>query len=141
MSCHQTCSAGTCLDLIMVLRVFLLAVLSILFLQSGLDKVFNWKGNLEWLKGHFANSLFKNIVPLLLSVLTVQEVLAGTLSLAGIFVYLITGITAPAVWGIILGLTSFVSLFLGQRLAKDYAGAGGLVPYMILNALALYLFV
>lgn len=140
MECHQTC-ASSCIDLIMVLRVFGLAIMSILFLQSGLDKITDWKGNLEWLTGHFAKSPFKNIVPAILGVLTFQEVLTGFLCLGGIFAYLIAGITLPAIIGLIVGLSSFVALFLGQRLAKDYAGAGALVPYMIFNVLILYIFI
>ena len=48
------------LSLMQVLAVFFLAIL---FLQSGLDKVFDWKVNLEWLKSHFANSILGNVVP------------------------------------------------------------------------------
>ena len=31
-------------------------LVAILFIQSGLDKVFDWKGNLEWLTGHFSKT-------------------------------------------------------------------------------------
>ena len=34
--------------------LFAALLVSILFIQSGLDKVFDWIGNVEWLKGHFA---------------------------------------------------------------------------------------
>jgi hypothetical protein len=33
-----------------------LGFLAILFLQSGIDKVVDRRGNLEWLNGHFAKS-------------------------------------------------------------------------------------
>lgn len=139
MHCSQSCLQS--LDLIYVLRVFGLLILAILFLQSGVDKITDWKGNLGWLKGHFANSPFRNVVPLVLGILTVQEMLAGLLSLGGLVIYLVTGQTFTAVLGVIIGLSAFVALFLGQRLAKDYAGAAGLVPYMIFNAGVLFLFV
>lgn len=138
MSCSHSCLQT--LDLLLVLRVFGLLVLAILFLQSGLDKISDRKGNLGWLKGHFANSPFKNVVPVVLGILTVQEVLAGILCLAGLGIYIACGTTLTAVIGVIVSLSAFVSLFLGQRLAKDYAGAGGLVPYMILAAGTLWLF-
>jgi len=115
--------------------------MAILFLQSGLDKISDWKGNLGWLKGHFANSPFKNIVPLILGILTVQEVLTGVLCLAGGIIMLVNGQKDIAVIGLLIGLSSFLALFLGQRMAKDYAGAASLVPYMLLNAFLLYLFV
>ena len=40
-------------------------MLSILFIQSGLDKVFDWKGNLEWLNGHFSKTFLGGFVPIL----------------------------------------------------------------------------
>ena len=39
--------------------LILLAFLCITFIQSALDKLINWKGNLEWLKGHFNKSFLK----------------------------------------------------------------------------------
>ena len=138
MHCSELCSQP--FDIVAVLRVFGLAVMAILFLQSGIDKITDWQGNLGWLKGHFAKSPFRNVVPALLGILTLQEVLSGLLCLGGLAVYLVTGQTLAAVIGLVVGLSAFTALFLGQRLAKDYAGAGGLVPYMILNVIILYLF-
>lgn len=138
------CDHGSCFDsglIYLILKSFGLIVLSILFIQSGLDKISDRKGNLEWLKGHFANSPLKNTVPFILTVLTLQEVLTGVLCLAGLGILLFIGHTPIAIIGLSLGLLTFVSLFLGQRLAKDYAGAASLVPYMIFNALVLFLFV
>ena len=131
-----------CMDLKLVLKVFGLVILAILFLQSGIDKIKDWKGNLGWLNGHFANSPLKSVVPLLLGVLTIQEMVAGLCCLVGVVTYSMdkANLAFPII-GLIVGLTAFVSLFFGQRMAKDYAGAAGLVPYMIFNVFILYLFV
>jgi uncharacterized membrane protein YphA (DoxX/SURF4 family) len=131
-----------CMDLKLVLKVFGLVILAILFLQSGIDKIKDWKGNLGWLNGHFANSPLKSIVPLLLGILTVQEMVAGLCCLVGVFTYSMdkANLAFPII-GLVVGLSAFVSLFFGQRIAKDYAGAGGLVPYMIFNVFILYLFI
>ena len=64
--------------------LFSLLFIAILFLQSGIDKILDKKGNLDWLTSHFSNSPFKNVVPLLLFVITIVEVLAGVCSLLGI---------------------------------------------------------
>ena len=48
-----------------LLQAFVSAFLAILFLQSGIDKVVDRRGNLEWLKGHFAKSPLAGMVPLL----------------------------------------------------------------------------
>ncbi len=139
MCTNSTCHAP---DWILpALQIFGLLIMTILFLQSGVDKVSDRKGNLEWLKGHFANSPFRNAVPLLLTVLTVQELATGLFCLAGIPLLIIRCDYLVPVIGLTLGLSSFVSLFLGQRLAKDYAGAASLVPYMVLNAFVLFLFI
>jgi hypothetical protein len=37
-----------------------------------------------------------------------------------------------ALWGAELATLNIVMLFLGQRIAKDYAGAASLVPYFLL---------
>ena len=46
-----------------LLQAFVSAFLAILFLQSGIDKVVDRRGNLEWLKGHFAKSPLAGMVP------------------------------------------------------------------------------
>src|SRR5207302_11225575 len=54
-----------------------------LFLQSGIDKVVDRRGNLEFLQGHFAKSPLSGMVPLLVTLITILEVLAGGLSAIG----------------------------------------------------------
>jgi hypothetical protein len=111
--------------------------LAITFLQSGLDKVIDWKGNLGWLTGHFAKSPLRGMVPLLLTTLTVLELAAGAVSAAGLVFLVLSGATRVAMWGAALSGLSFLALFFGQRMAKDYVGAGGLVPYFLVSLVAL----
>ncbi|MBZ4422233.1 DoxX family protein [Myxococcus sp. RHSTA-1-4] len=121
-----------------LLQALCAAFLAILFLQSGLDKVFDWKGNLGWLTGHFAKSPLRGVVPLMLATLTVMEVAAGALSGAGLVALVVTGGATLAFWGALLSAVSLVALFFGQRMAKEYAGAGALVPYFLLSLVAVY---
>jgi uncharacterized membrane protein YphA (DoxX/SURF4 family) len=114
------------------------SLLAILFLQSGLDKVFDWKGNLEWLTNHFSKSIFKNFVKILLFVITILEISAGVFSLIGVFMILIKQTFGYAILGSILSAISIICLFTGQRIAKDYVGAGSLVNYFILTLLMIY---
>ncbi|AKJ01513.1 hypothetical protein ATI61_103222 [Archangium gephyra] len=111
--------------------------LAITFLQSGLDKVIDWKGNLGWLTGHFAKSPLRGVVPPMLATITLMELAAGAVSAAGLVVLVLSGGTRVAMWGAALSGLSFVALFFGQRMAKDYAGAGGLVPYFLVTLVAL----
>lgn len=123
--------------------ILLLLFFAILFLQSGFDKVQDRKGNLNWLVGHFSKSLFKGIVPLLLTVLTGMELVAGFASL-GAAVYLGIGEMAKGMYipFIVLAFCAFtlLNLFAGQRIAKDYAGAAGIVPYFVVALLGMAFF-
>lgn len=137
------CTANTCLppnaNVHMILQVLVAAFFSILFLQSGMDKVSDRKGNLEWLTGHFSKSPLKSGVPMLLSVMTLLELAAGLFNLGGMGVLLLQKCDYWLFWGNILAASSFLCLFLGQRLAKDYAGAQSLVPYFIVSLIGLWL--
>lgn len=111
--------------------------LSIALLQSGLDKIIDRKGNLEWLSGHFSNSPLQGLVPLLLNVVTVLEIFAGSCTLIGSFVNLVNGNNMLLTAGLLVAALNFLALFFGQRIAKDYEGAAVLVNYFILNVLGL----
>jgi len=119
--------------------VFVAVFLAILFLQSGLDKVLDYSGNLSWLKEHFAKSPLGGTVPVLLPLLTLFETAAGLFSAFGVVQVLLGAGYTWMWWGFILAATSLVMLFFGQRIAKDYAGAAALVPYFLLVVFGLYL--
>ena len=70
--------------------LFAALLVSILFIQSGLDKVFDRRGNLEWLTGHFSKTILAPLVPLLLVTITIMEIGAGLLCAAGIVYFLFT---------------------------------------------------
>ncbi len=112
---------------------------AILFIQSGLDKVFDWKGNLGWLTGHFEKTFVAGTVPVMLATITVMEIVTGLLALAGLFYFLIAGSTVLIFWSAVTGAATFCALFFGQRIAKDYPGAAVLVPYFILMLVMMYL--
>ena len=57
---------------------------TILFIQSGVDKIKDWGGNLGWLNEHFSKSLFKSLVKPLLIILTALELAAGTVTGLGV---------------------------------------------------------
>ncbi len=114
-------------------------LVSILFVQSGLDKVFDWRGNLEWLTGHFSKTFLRGTVPPMLGTITLMELVTGFLSAAGIIYFIITNSTVLIFYASVLGATSIVALFFGQRVAKDYVGAAVLIPYFILLIVLVYL--
>ena len=123
-----------------LLGILVSAFLAILFLQSGIDKVVDRRGNLEFLQGHFAKSPLAGMVPLLVTVVTILEIAAGALSALGCVLIIITRDPTVAFYGAVISAIAIVSLFFGQRVAKDYAGAAVLVPYFLLTLVAIYLF-
>jgi diacylglycerol kinase len=122
-----------------LLQISISAFLAILFLQSGIDKVVDRRGNLEFFQGHFAKSPLAGIVPLLVTIITVLENAAGVLSAIGCVLIVVTHDPTVAFYGAVISALSILGLFFGQRMAKDYAGAAILVPYFLLCLAAIYL--
>ena len=111
-----------------------LAFMAILFTQSGLDKVFDFHGNMEWLKGHFGSSPLASVVKPMVVLLTLMELASGLFSIVAVVYVLGEMENAKCVANIAFGLcsASFLALFFGQRMAKDYAGAASLPSYFII---------
>jgi uncharacterized membrane protein YphA (DoxX/SURF4 family) len=122
-----------------LLQLLVSVFLAILFLQSGIDKIVDRQGNLQWLSGHFAKSPFAGVVPLLFGILTIIEVAAGALSGIGFLALLFAHNPMIAFYGAIVSAIAILCLFFGQRMAKEYAGAAVLVPYFLLTLVAIYL--
>src|SRR5438874_6819969 len=118
-------------------QILVPAFLSILFLQSGIDKVVDRRGNLDWLKGHFAKSPLAGMVPLMVLAITILELAAGALSAIGCVLITLSRDTTVAFYGAVVSALSILALFFGQRMAKDYAGAAILVPYFLLSLVAI----
>ena len=129
----------TSANAVYLMQICVAAFLAILFLQSGIDKIVDRRGNLEWLKGHFAKSPLTGTVPALLTALTILEVAAGVLSALGCVLVLVTRDSTVAFCGAVISAVAIIALFFGQRVAKDYAGAAVLVPYFLLALVAIYL--
>ena len=122
-----------------LLQIFASAFLAILFLQSAIDKVVDRRGNLDWLKGHFAKSPLAGMVSLMVTVITILELAAGVLSAVGCAMIVLAHDSTLAFYGAAFSAVSLIALFFGQRMAKDYAGAATLIPYFLLALSALYL--
>jgi uncharacterized membrane protein YphA (DoxX/SURF4 family) len=59
-----------------VASILILVFLAISFIQSGYDKLFYWKDNVDWLKGILQNDI-KNHVPLALMNILILELISG----------------------------------------------------------------
>ena len=135
------CLAPPCLDgaltTLDLMRIGVSVFHAILFLQSGIDKIVDRAGNVSWLTGHFSKSPLARLVVPMLGVLTLVELAAGALSAVGAILLLVNGSRVIAALGALLSMVALLMLFFGQRMAKDYAGAAGLVPYFLVAVLSL----
>lgn len=119
--------------------LLLLLFLAITFIQSGVDKILDWKGNVDWLKSHFSKTFMANMVPLNLSIILIIEVIAGILCLIGMYQIIVNNNSSLALYGVILSCIKLLLLLFGQRVAKDYDGARTIVIYFIPAIFALFL--
>ena len=120
-------------------EVLVLLFLTVTFLQSGVDKLLDWKGNLSFITTHFKNSPLKHSVPLLLFVILILEITSGLLMLFGVYQLYTSGIKEIALLGTELCAVVLIFLLIGQRLAKDYAGAMSLAVYFMITLFGIYL--
>ena len=121
-----------------ILQILVSAFLAILFLQSGIDKVVDRRGNRAYLDLHFAKSPLAGTVGPMFALITILEVSAGALSGMGCVVLILTRDPTVAFLGAVVAGINLTALFLGQRVAKDYVGAAALVPYFLLTLSAIY---
>jgi len=120
-------------------ELLILAFLAITFLQSSYDKISDWKGNLAFLTDHFKETLFKNTVPFLLSIILIFEIVVGLFSIIGIVMIYVNQNTFMAYLACVLAAKVLLLLLFGQRIAKDYAGAMTIAVYFIVAIIGVIL--
>ncbi|TPN87854.1 DoxX family protein [Aquimarina algicola] len=121
-----------------IVSITILLFLLITFLQSGIDKTIDWKGNTSWLKEHFAATFMANIVPLLLAIILVIEVVTAICCIIGIYQLIASNEVYFAVIAMFLACLTLLFLLFGQRVAKDYQGALTITCYFIVAVFGLY---
>ena len=120
-------------------EILILLFLIVTFMQSGIDKISDWKGNIEFIKSHFKNSTLRNNVTLLLAIILTIEIAAGIFMIIGTYQIYSSGIKEIALIGVELSAIALIFLLIGQRLAKDYAGAMTLAVYFIITLFGVFL--
>lgn len=121
-----------------IASTLILFFLAVTFIQSGYDKISDWRGNVTWLKVHFASTFLRNHIPLALTLILVLEVISGVLCLAGALQNLFYDDRIFGYYGAVFSCISLILLLFGQRIAKDYDGAKTITIYFIPAVLAVY---
>lgn len=122
-----------------ITEILILIFIVITFLQSGIDKVMDWQGNISWLKGHFSKTFLAGQVSLMVGIILVIEIITGLLAIAGIIQILLSGVTTMALYACILAGITLLMLLFGQRVAKDYAGAFTITGYFVVVILGVHI--
>ena len=115
-----------------IVQILVSMFFSIVFFQSGIDKVIDRKGNADFFKDHFKKTPIKNIVSLVLTTLTILELIAAGLCFFGFCNSLFYANTDFIFYGLVLCGVVLLLLLFGQRIAKDYIGAADITIYFIL---------
>ncbi len=122
-----------------ITEIIILGFVLITFLQSGVDKAVDWKGNIEWLNDHFSGTFLAEAVPFMVGTVMIIEIITGVTAMLGILWILIYGTTSLGLLACVLGSITLLMLLFGQRIAKDYAGAFTLTGYFIITIFGVYL--
>ena len=127
-------------DWLDIIRMLVSAFLAAIYLQSGIDKIVDRQGNLDFMGEHFSGTILAGSFHYGLAIVTATELLAGALSAAGVAWLLLGWGIVPGIVGTLFAAVSSCILMAGQRLAKDYIGATALVPYFLVAIIGLYLY-
>ena len=104
----------------------------IVFIQSGLDKIFDYKGNLNFLKDLLKIYFSPTLIELALISVTILELTSGILCLIGIINFVFNDSNFIGLLGLITGSIALLVLLFGQRVSKNYDGAKTISIYFIL---------
>ncbi len=117
--------------------IFILAFLSIVFIQSAMDKIFNWKGNLEFTASTLTSKFPPRLVRFALLNVLLLEFAGGFGSLGGVVEIMVGSSLFMAKIGTITSSTALLILLLGQRISQNYVDAKTIVIYFIVSLLGL----
>jgi uncharacterized membrane protein YphA (DoxX/SURF4 family) len=118
---------------------FALAFFLIVFIQSGVDKIIDYKGNLAYLNDLLKIHFSPPIITLALVVVTILELISGILCLVGIFSFIFNASNFIGLLGLIIGSLALLVLLFGQRVSKNYDGAKTIAIYFVLAMIGIAL--
>ena len=119
--------------------LFVLAFFLIVFIQSGLDKIFDYKGNLNFLNDLLKIYFSPPLIVFALITVTILEIISGILCLIGIVYFIFNNSTLIGLLGLITGSIALLILLFGQRVSKNYDGAKTIAIYFILAMIGIAL--
>ena len=115
-----------------IVFLFVLAFFFIVFIQSGVDKIYDHKGNSAYLNDLLKNYFSPPLIAFSLIVVTILELISGILCIIGIIDFILNKSNFIGLIGLIIGSIALLILLFGQRVCKNYDGAKTIGIYFIL---------
>jgi uncharacterized membrane protein YphA (DoxX/SURF4 family) len=122
-----------------IVFVFVLTFFTIVFIQSGVDKVTDYKGNLAFLNDLLKIYFSPPLIKFSLIVVTIFELISGILCLIGIVDSIFNKSNFIGLLGLIIGSLALLILLFGQRVSKNYEGAKTIAVYFIIAMIGIAL--
>ena len=119
--------------------ILILAFFLIVFIQSGAEKIMDYKGNLSFLNSLLEGVFSRPLIALSLISVTVLELTSGTLCLVGIAEAIVNASYFIGLLGLTVGSIALLILLFGQRISKNYDGAKTITIYFILAMMGILL--
>tara|TARA_B110000091_G_scaffold202852_1_gene235754 strand:+ start:1818 stop:2204 length:387 start_codon:yes stop_codon:yes gene_type:complete len=119
--------------------ILILAFFLIVFIQSGADKIMDYKGNLSFLNNLLEGVFSRPLIALSLISVTVLELTSGILCLVGIAEAIFNDSYFIGLLGLTVGSIALLILLFGQRISKNYDGAKTITIYFILAMMGILL--
>ena len=137
MSMHNPIFSNHYILIQFILIALAAGFIALTFLQSGLDKIFDYEGNLKWMSEQFSKTFLNGTIGIFLPVLAACELVSGLLCTIGIAQFFLR----KGEWILTLGFATsgltLLMLLFGQRISKQYAGAVSLTGYFIIVLIGL----
>ena len=117
----------------------ILIFFSIVFIQSGIDKVVDKKGNMSFLLSHLGKAFSLILIKIAFYVVTFLELVSGLLCGLGLIQLLFFEQKSVGLIGLVVGSLALLVLLFGQRVSKNYDGAKTITVYFILSIVGVLL--
>lgn len=120
-------------------QILILLYVIITFGYSAIEKLWLKKETLVFYKNHFKETFLKNRMPFLINLVILLEIATVIICIAGLFYWLVFRENNIGFYGLVLASLTLIALMIGQRIAKDYAGAMHITVYFILTVFGVFL--
>jgi len=118
----------------------ILLFIIITFLISGIEKITDWKGQVDFFKSHFDGTFLKPLSGINLGLLIVANMVVSGLAIKAIYDLIFGPNLTYGLYATVGASIVVLALLFGQRIAKDYQGAASLTSYFMVTIFGVYLF-